>query len=181
MSKSTGLFFSAKDLLEHYEPNVIRLFFLKAHYRSPLEFSNELLEDAKNSWHRIKNFLLEFKEEGKIYSNLLNEFELAMDENLNTPKALAIIFEYINLAYKNFDIANDIAFTIRMILNILGFNLDFEIKNNKLEELINLIVEVRQDLRKQRNFEISDKIRNRLKEIGIILEDTKEGTKWKIM
>jgi len=181
MSKSTGLFFSAKDLLEHYEPNVIRLFFLKAHYRSPLEFSNELLEDAKNSWYRIKNFLLEFKEEGKIYNALLNEFELAMDENLNTPKALAIIFEYINLAYKNFDIANDIAFTIRMILNILGFNLDFEIKNNKLEELINLIVEVRQDLRKQRNFEISDKIRNRLKEMGIILEDTKEGTKWKII
>jgi cysteinyl-tRNA synthetase len=68
-----------------------------------------------------------------------------------------------------------------MILNILGFNLDFEIKNNKLEELINLIVEVRQDLRKQRNFEISDKIRNKLKEIGIILEDTKEGTKWKII
>jgi cysteinyl-tRNA synthetase len=104
-----------------------------------------------------------------------------MDENLNTPKALAIIFEYINLAYKNPQIANDIAFTIRMILNVLGFNLDFEIKNNKLEELINLIVEVRQDLRKQRNFEISDKIRNRLKEIGIILEDTKEGTKWKII
>jgi cysteinyl-tRNA synthetase len=68
-----------------------------------------------------------------------------------------------------------------MILNVLGFNLDFEIKSNKLEELINLIVEVRQDLRKQRNFEISDKIRNKLKEIGIILEDTKEGTKWKII
>ncbi|MEO0144464.1 MAG: cysteine--tRNA ligase [candidate division WOR-3 bacterium] len=181
MSKSTGLFFSAKDVLEIYEPNVIRLFFLRAHYRSPLEFSEKLLEDAKNSWQRIKNFLLEFNREGNLVFDIIKNFEEAMDDNLNTPKALSIIFESINEAYKNTQKAIDIAFTIRFLLNVLGFNLEFERRVNKIDELMDIIIEIRQDLRKRGIYELSDKIREKLKNIGIILEDTKEGTKWKIL
>ena len=181
MSESTGLFFSAKDVLEIYEPNVIRLFFLRAHYRSPLEFSEKLLEDAKNSWQRIKNFLLEFNREGNLVFDIIKNFEEAMDDNLNTPKALSIIFESINEAYKNTQKAIDIAFTIRFLLNVLGFNLEFERRVNKIDELMDIIIEIRQDLRKRGIYELSDKIREKLKNIGIILEDTKEGTKWKIL
>ncbi len=181
MSKSTGLFFSARDLLENYEPNVIRLFFLRAHYRSPLEFSNHLIDNSKNSWQRIKNFLMEFKGEGKLLNNIVLEFEHAMDDNLNTPKAISIVFEAINNAYRNKEIAFDTAFTIRFLLNVLGFNLDFEERSNKLNEVMSIIIEIRQELRKNKIYELSDKIREKLHQIGIILEDTKEGTKWKIL
>ncbi|MEO0203227.1 MAG: cysteine--tRNA ligase [candidate division WOR-3 bacterium] len=181
MSKSTGLFFSAKDVLEIYDPNVIRLFFLRAHYRSSLDFSENLLENAKNSWQRIKNFLLEFEGEGKLVSQIIKDFENAMDDNLNTPKAISIIFEAVNQAYKNKEKAIDIAFTIRFILKVLGFDLSFERNINKLNEIMNIIIEIRQDLRKNRIYELSDKIRESLKKVGIILEDTKEGTKWKIL
>ncbi len=181
MSKSTGLFFSARDLLENYEPNVIRLFFLRAHYRSPLEFSNDLIEESRNSWQRIKNFLMEFKGEGKLLNNIVSEFENAMDDNLNTPKAISIIFEAINSAYRNKEIADDIAFTIRFLLNLLGFNIDFEERINKLDEVMSIIIEIRQELRKNKMYELSDKIREKLKQVGIILEDSKEGTKWKIL
>jgi cysteinyl-tRNA synthetase len=181
MSKSTGLFFSAKELLENYEPNVIRLFFLRAHYRSPLEFNNELLLDAKNSWHRIKNFLMEFKAEGKIINDYIHKFEDAMDENFNTPKVLSLIFDYITTAYKNKQLSQDIAYTTKFILEILGFNLDFHLKDDRVSDLIQLIIEIRNNLRKERLFSISDKIRSELEKLGIILEDYKDGTKWKII
>ncbi|MCS7244710.1 MAG: cysteine--tRNA ligase [candidate division WOR-3 bacterium] len=181
MSKSTGIFLSAKDLLENYEPNVVRLFYIKAHYRTPLDFSEELLNDAKNSWNRVKNFLLEYSQDGKILTDILYKFEEAMDDNLNTPKAISVIFDAINLAYKNREIAIDVSWTIRFLLSILGFDINFQRTSNRLNEIMDIIIEIRHELRKNAQFELSDRIRTRLKDMGIVLEDTKEGTKWKVL
>ncbi len=191
MSKSTGIVFKAKDALQRYSPNVIRYFLLKAHYRSPLEYDENSLEEAKRTFARIKD-IIEKGEERKIegfsdeIKSLIKKFENAMDEDLNTPLAFSVIHELVRIGNRYYEEGNDKFYetknAILFLLKILGF----EVKEEKFDKgivrnLIELIIEVRQRLREEKRYDISDKIRERLKNFGIELLDTKQGTRYKIL
>jgi cysteinyl-tRNA synthetase len=120
MAKSTGHFFLIEDLLKEYHPNVIRLYLLKTHYRNQIEFSNERLDEAKAAYHRILTFLSGFKVLPAIDKALrVDEFTDAMNDDLNAPKALGIIFDMVNKGYEQND--PEIAASIKIYLGILGF------------------------------------------------------------
>lgn len=184
MSKSTGLFFKVLDVLKEYSPNVLKFFLLRAHYRSKIEYSKELLEDAKAGWERIENFInkdkikkIEIKSpEIKEY---LKKFEDYMDDDLNTPKVFSLIFELVrigNIYYeKNDERFFEIKSLVLLILKVLGFSsFEKEVESKIIDDLLNIIIEVRQRLREEKRFDLSDKIREDLKKLGIIIEDKKE-------
>jgi len=190
MSKSTGLFLRVKDALEKYSPNTIRYFLLKSHYRSPLEYEENSLEEAKKSWERIKEILQKgenkkiegFSEEIKIY---IKKFEEAMENDLNTPKVFAILHELARLGNKFYEENNEKFYEVKnailFIKSVLGFTPESKKFDSELSKnLIELIIEIRQNLREEKRFDISDKIRDKLKNFGIELLDTKEGTRYKI-
>ena len=205
MSKSLGNFWTVKEILERFSPDVLRLFLLLTHYRSPIDFSIERLEEAKRSLERLTNFLrlgeaikgVEVVEgEGKPLNvaSFKREFEEAMDDDFNTARALATLFEVVkegNLlkdkALKEMRITKeekasllDAVELVEWGLKSLGFKLEEEKKEEGLEEeLINLLIEVRGELRKKREFALADLIRDRLKELGIALEDLPTGTVYK--
>ncbi len=181
MSKSLGNIFSAKQLLEIYDPNVIRLYYLRAHYRSPLDFSEELLNSARSSWIRIRNFLEESEGmDGQVDASILSKFESYMDDDLNTPKAIAYIYELINQAYKDRSRMGNIAKTLKIMLEVLGFRLDHRL-DKRIVDIMNVIVEIRKELRKRKEYELADRIRNELRSLGIVLEDRGEDTVWKLV
>jgi len=205
MSKSLGNFFTVKEILERFSPDVLRLFLLSTHYRSPIDFSIERLEEAKRSFERLNNFLrvkealkgIEVvKGEGAPLptSEFKKEFERAMDDDFNTAKALGVLFEAVkeaNLlkdrALKEMKITKgelasllDTVELVEWALKTLGFRLEGEKRKEGLEdELIELLIEVRGELRKKKEFALADLIRNRLKELGIALEDLPTGTIYK--
>lgn len=201
MSKSEGNFFTVREICEQYDPQVIRFFMLNSHYRSPLNFSKELVESAKISLTRILTsiwqleYLLHSKTfEGENFSSeeqsslveakaLKQKFIDAMEDDFNTADAIAAIFELVKLANTNCKGESSQEF-IQMIhdemvdlCDILG------IKTAKEEELldedIEQLIEDRQTARKNRDFARADEIRNLLIDKGIILEDTREGVRWK--
>ncbi len=191
MSKSTGLFFRVLDVLKEYSPNVLKYFLLKSHYRSPLEYSRELVENAKSAWERIDNFInkgeireIEIKNpETKEY---IKKFEEYMDDDLNTPRVFALIFDLVkrgNLYYEKGDEKFlEIKSIVLLMLRILGFT-DFErkIESKIVGDLLDIIIEIRQKLREEKRFDLSDKIRNDLKNLGIIIEDKKDKTSYKFV
>lgn len=194
MSKSLGNFLTIDDLLKKYDANTIRFFILTNHYRMPVEFSDEALSSAAAGVKRMLNakrtpiddsFDITTSEEYKEFTN-------AMDDDLNTSKALAVLFELTNKANK--DEKN--AFTILYKLaTTLGFSFekatlsDEELQkavayvSEKLEEnFANMeeLIAYRKKAREEKNWDIADKIRIALDEVGIILKDSKEGTTWEI-
>uniref|UniRef100_A0A7C6EJ17 Cysteine--tRNA ligase n=1 Tax=candidate division WOR-3 bacterium TaxID=2052148 RepID=A0A7C6EJ17_UNCW3 len=181
MSKSTGRYFLMEDIVRDFSANVIRLFLLKTHYRSPIEFSRERLEEAKSAFERIQTFIIKFNEsvkEPKLHK--LDEFIQAMDDDLNTPKALGVIFDLVSKGYETGE--PDIAESIRHYLKILGF-FEARKKNDDLSpRLIDIILRIRNQLRKNKQFELSDEIRNKMIELGIIIDDTKDGStyRWEV-
>ena len=201
MSKSEGNFFTVREICEQYPPQVIRFFMLNAHYRSPLNFSRELVEAAKNSLNRILtcvgqlNFLLKNEawkseamsdEERKLYEevNALQEkFNSSMEDDLNTADAIAAIFEIVKLANTNCksDSSKEFILAVKdkivMLCDILGIIAEPE--EELLDEEIEKLIEERQLARKNKDFARADEIRNLLLEKGIILEDTREGVRWK--
>ena len=199
MSKSAGNFFTVRDIITKYDPQVLRFFMLSAHYRSPLNFSAELMEAAKNGLERILtavsnlNFLLskaqekemteaEKKqlEEAKVYTV---RFDEAMDDDFNTADAIAAIFELVKFINTNTDGESSKAYLsalheqIRELCDVCGLIVDR--KEEMLDEEIEKLIEERQAARKAKNFARADAIRNELLEKGIVLEDTREGVKWK--
>jgi len=184
MSKSTGLYFAISDLLEKYTPEAIRLFILQKHYRSPAEYVPDYLEEAERAIGRLKSFLIQVTPaDGKVIGEKLKEFEEAMEDDLNTPKAIGIVFELLkegNVKLQKGESAADEGATILFILEILGFRItDFtkkKLDTEKISELVRLILDVRQELRKTKNFELADKIRSDLERLGIKVKDTREGT-----
>ena len=199
MSKSAGNFFTVRDIISKYDPQVLRFFMLSAHYRSPLNFSAELMEAAKNGLERILtavsnlNFLLskaqekemteaEKKqlEEAKVYTV---RFDEAMDDDFNTADAIAAIFELVKFINTNTDGESSKAYLsalheqIRELCDVCGLIVDR--KEEMLDEEIEKLIEERQAARKAKNFARADAIRNELLEKGIVLEDTREGVKWK--
>ncbi len=191
MSKSTGLFFRVLDVLKEYSPNVLKFFLLRAHYKSKIEYSKELLDDAKAGWERIENFINkgEIKEieiKNPETREYLKKFEEYMDDDLNTPKVFSLIFELVkigNIYYEKKDERFlEIKSLILLILKILGFSEAKEKFESKIvDDLLNIIIEVRQRLREEKRFDLSDKIREDLKNLGIIVEDKKEGSSYRFI
>ena len=199
MSKSAGNFFTVRDIITKYDPQVLRFFMLSAHYRSPLNFSAELMEAAKNGLERILtavsnlNFLLskaQEKERTEAEKKLLEEakvytarFDEAMDDDFNTADAIAAIFELVKFINTNTDGESSKDYLsalheqIRELCDVCGLIVDR--KEEMLDEEIEKLIEERQAARKAKDFARADAIRNELLEKGIVLEDTREGVEWK--
>lgn len=200
MSKSAGNFFTVRDISEKYDLQVLRFFMLSAHYRSPLNFSAELMEAAKNSLERIltgvenlkdviarNNTTLMTAEKRLGFDFILqkceNDFDKAMDDDFNTANAISAIFDLIKFSNINVnenveaEYAKKCLNKIVELCGVLGIITErkAEILDSEIEDLI----EQRTQARKNKDFALADKIRNDLLEKGIVLEDTREGVKWK--
>lgn len=194
MSKSLGNFFTVREIAEKYPLQVIRFFMLSAHYRSPLNFSAELVEASKNGLERILTAVDRLKSingtDGDVDKSVADEmdafvkkYEDAMDDDLNTADAISVIFELVKYANVNVTEESSKA-TVELVLNtteklcdILG--IITEKKEEILDSDIEALIEERQAARKAKNFARADEIRDQLSSMGIILEDTREGVKWK--
>ncbi|MDE6320493.1 MAG: class I tRNA ligase family protein, partial [Lachnospiraceae bacterium] len=199
MSKSLGNFFTVRDISEKYDLQVLRFFMLSAHYRSPLNFSAELMEAAKNGLERIVtcvsnlNFLLESagaqemssKEQEKLTQakDFVQKFDESMDDDFNTADAISAIFDLVKFANTCADEGASTAFIsalkeeIVMLADICG--LTVERQEEMLDDEIEALIRERQEARKAKNFGRADEIRDILLGRGILLEDTREGVKWK--
>lgn len=199
MSKSAGNFFTVRDISEKYDLQVLRFFMLSAHYRSPLNFSAELMEAAANGYERIitsvsnLTYLLhnavsdtmseKEKTIAKEAEGLLAKFEEAMDDDFNTADAIAAVFELVKLANtvagaeSSRELLSLLKNEIVMLSDICG--LVVEKKEEMLDSEIEALIEERQAARKEKKFKRADEIRDELLLKGIVLEDTREGVKWK--
>lgn len=199
MSKSLGNFFTVREISEKYDLQVLRFFMLSAHYRSPLNFSAELMEAAKNGLDRIltaaENLRFVAKNAGpegmsEEEKALLGEtekytaaYEHAMDDDFNTADAIASVFDlvkYINTTAdgsRSKEYLDSLYARLETLTGVLGIIIDRE--EEMLDEEIEAMIEKRQAARKERNFALADQIRDELLAKGIILEDTREGVKWK--
>ena len=199
MSKSLGNFFTVREIGEKYDLQVLRFFMLNAHYRSPLNFSADLMESSKNALERIltavENLkyvaehasLQEMTEEEVLKADeakkFQENFDHAMDDDFNTADAIAAVFDLVKFANTNVSetsskaFAEDLQAKIQGLCDILG--IITEKKEELLDADIEQLIEERQAARKAKNFARADEIRNELLEKGIVLEDTREGVKWK--
>ena len=194
MSKSLGNFFTVREIAEKYPLQVIRFFMLSAHYRSPLNFSAELVEASKNGLVRILTAVDRLKSingtDGDVDKSVADEmdafvkkYEDAMDDDLNTADAISVIFELVKYANVNVTEESSKA-TVELVLNTIEKLCDIlgiitEKKEEILDSDIEALIEERQAARKAKNFARADEIRDQLSSMGIILEDTREGVKWK--
>ncbi len=194
MSKSKGNFFTIRQIAEKFSYDIIRFFILSVHYRNPINFSDEQLEAAKTSLERIKtclfniNFMLENlndEPQNNLYEQCdkyVELFEKNMDDDFNTAGAIGIIFDLVRFANSNINQKSSKKFAlyvsnkIILLCKILG--LEFDFKNHENFDIINLIDE-RTKAKKNKNWQLADEIRNKLSAMGIILEDTPNGTRWK--
>jgi cysteinyl-tRNA synthetase len=197
MSKSLGNFVLVHDIIKKHNPQVLRFFMLSVHYRNPINYSEELLESTKAAFERLTTSYQNLKHRKEASTDLTDtnqewlekikkshqEFIEAMDDDFNTAKAISVLFDLSKLANyylleKNTAVEVIDAFTTQFedLFHVLG--LTFE-KEDMLDEEIDELIEKRIQARKDRNFQLSDQIRDTLKEMNIILEDTPQGTRWK--
>ena len=201
MSKSLNNFFTAREILERYDADVIRFLMLSAHYRQQLNFSEDLLESAKASVERIYNAIgnlenlidevsrEEMNEEEKAYLESLNQYKEKyiekMDDDFNTADAITAIFDLIKDTNTNItiDSSKELAQKALELIRELGAPLGMFQKSTKgnLEEEIEALIAKRQQARKDRDFALADKIRDEIKDRGIVLEDTPQGVRWKMI
>ena len=199
MSKSLGNFFTVREICEKYDPQVLRFFMLSAHYRSPLNFSADLMEAAKNGLdrivtavsnlnYRIKNAQTEAasEEEKKLLSEaeaFAVKFDEAMDDDFNTADAISAIFELVKFANSHTAEDSSREFLEGLKQEIVALSDVCGLLVEKEEELLDAdiekLIEERQEARKAKNFARADEIRGELLKKGIVLEDTREGVKWK--
>ena len=199
MSKSEGNFFTVRDISKMYDLQVLRFFMLNAHYRSPLNFSAELMDSAKNSLDRILNAFEKLRSfEAKAVGENMTEaervdfheiilskqkFEESMDDDFNTADAIAAVFEIVRVSNSTVNENSTLSY-IKHILSVLSKLCDvLGIKTKRkeviLDEDIEKLILIRTEARKNKDFKRADEIRNELLEMGIVLEDTREGVKWK--
>jgi cysteinyl-tRNA synthetase len=198
MSKSKNNFFTVRDITSQYDPEVLRFFMLTSHYRNPINFSHDLLEQSKSGFLRLSNTVdnlrhllddaldRELSDEERAYKEKYDEykrrFEEAMDDDFNTADAISVLFEMVRDINTNID-GNSPKELIEYILDIflklssvLGISYK---KRDLLDDEIKKLIEKREEARKAKNWAEADKIRDELKKQGIALEDTPSGVRWK--
>ncbi|WP_066249351.1 cysteine--tRNA ligase [Neobacillus drentensis] len=197
MSKSLGNFVLVHDIIKKHNPQVLRFFMLSVHYRNPINYSEELLESTRAAFDRLTTSYQNLKHRKEASTDLTDtnqewlekiaklhqEYIEAMDDDFNTAKAISVLFDLSKLANyylleKNTAVEVIDAFTTKFeeLFHVLG--LTFE-KEEMLDDEIDALIEKRIQARKDRNFQLSDQIRDQLKDMNIILEDTPQGTRWK--
>ena len=200
MSKSLGNFFTIRDVIEKFHPEVVRYFIVSSHYRSPVNYSDVALKEAKNT---LSRFYHSFKAYQQAYGEasiqqfdeaLVEKFNAAMRDDFNTPEAIAILFEInkeLNRAVKeeNAEQAGIYYSTLRHLTNILGlvqYNVDEFLKSDIGQETLGLteeqiedLIQQRKDAKKAKEFAKADEIRQSLLDQGVVLEDTRQGTIWR--
>jgi len=200
MSKSLGNFFTARDVLSKYSAEAIRLFFAQAHYRGPVEFTDDLLDSAEKGLEKFKNVKSTIEsglnknntegiEPAFDFQRFEKRFSDALDDDFNTPQAVAVIFDFVKETNKtisenanlkvNFYITvkNFLVKTADEILGIISFEEKEMRQDSGLEnELIKLLIDLRLKAKTEKNFKLADDIRKNLETLGVILKDTKEGT-----
>jgi cysteinyl-tRNA synthetase len=211
MSKSLGNFFTVREILAKYPPDAVRFFLISTHYRSPLDFSEERLEEAKRSLERFYTALDQLDKLPEVSDHagqdhplrlecrrVEERFKEAMNDDFNTALALGHLFEFVreinrnlqDLRQKNMEEEEGTIGALRAaketllrLGNVLGI---FELRNKEMNKgdeleakLIDLLIELRQEFRKKKDWATADRIRDGLKELGIVLEDSPEGTIWR--
>ena len=210
MSKSLNNFFLVKDVLEKYSGDALRYFLLSTHYRSPLDFSDERLEEAEKNMSKLKDVIARIKEmekeDGKVETNesvslkkaaarTIEEFRQAMNDDFNTGLATGVLFDFvkdINIYYNavNSGVAIDkeavieAKETFKTILDILGileseWNTQESYAGSDYDALMEMILSVRETARKEKQYKLADEIRDKLAELGITVEDSATGARWK--
>ncbi|MFU0799434.1 MAG: cysteine--tRNA ligase [Xylanivirga thermophila] len=199
MSKSLGNFFTVREIGEEFDLEVVRFFMLSAHYRNPINFSKELLKQAQSALERLYNskenmeYLMENAKEcgtiSEVYTEFLGrldgykkEFEQSMEDDINTADAIAAIFDMVRDANSTLNadtpkevikVAYDRLLELCRVIGILKKD-----KEQDIDMEVQLLIEKRQQARREKNWALADKIRDDLKSRGIILEDTPQGVKW---
>ncbi|MEG2985588.1 MAG: cysteine--tRNA ligase [Peptostreptococcaceae bacterium] len=199
MSKSKGNFFTVRDISKAYDLEIVRFFMLSAHYRNPVNFSDEMLNQAKAGLERLYNAKekLEFtisnltgKDIHEKEINLSNEldkyrekFILAMEDDVNTADAVSVIFELSKFINSNIDENSSLEFGNKCLVEFNELTNVLNIVNKKqdniLDKEIENLIQQRTDAKKNKDFKLADDIRENLLDMGIVLEDTRQGVKWK--
>jgi cysteinyl-tRNA synthetase len=211
MSKSLGNFFTIREVLQKYDPDVVRFFILRAHYRSPLNYSDKHLDDAKVAHDRLYTALKNappLNVDINWSEKYPQRFKDAMDDDFNTPEAIAVLFDIANEANRTKD--GNVSGLLKALGNILGLltldaapylqgarlvtrmltgsEIKAEIGNmtpsisvniSGTESTVEEFIKVRAEAKKTKNFAEADRIRKVLSDAGIILEDTPQGTTWR--
>jgi len=208
MSKSLGNFFLLREVLEKYEGRIVRFFTLSSHYRKPIDFSEEEMKQAKSAVERIENSLMKAierledasnTEDNKwadeleaILKNSKEKFVTGMDEDFNTSLGIGAVFELVKEANRFLD-ANEISekgkvvlseavdFVKESMVDVLGVDLKIEKQvGNMTAELVEYLLELRTEAKKEKNYAKADEIRDRLAEMGIAIKDGRDKTTWSI-
>lgn len=200
MSKSLGNFVTIREALERYNANVLRLFLLSRHYRSPIDFRWEYLEQAKGSYERIVNCLKSFKELdlgesneeesflGKIRERR-NAFYRRMMDDLNTAEAVSELYEIIREvnAYSEREgkISErgkvEVLSTFSELFDVLGLRIEESLEGSAINALVTLILDIRENLRRRKEYDLADEIRAKMREIGFEVQDTPRGVRWRFL
>ncbi len=193
MSKSEGNFYTAREIIDEYNGEVLRMFYAFTHYRKEIDFSDEAFENAQNNLEKLYNTLRLIDEsDGGKSSNLEEDitktkerFEKVMDDDLNTAKAANILLKFSKKVNKSLDnreeILSNARDTIKELGRVLGLGLELEEKKTKVnEEMIGKIIQVRNKLREKEKYKLADKLRDALSKANIELEDKGKTTNWKI-
>jgi cysteinyl-tRNA synthetase len=202
MAKSTGHLIGLHEAIDRFGGIAVRLFYLRAHYRSPLEYSETLLEDARSSLERIQRVLERSSGDAMPDESVLERFRECMDDDFATPEALAVVFDAVKEANRRVDSGEDadgLIAAVAELVDVLGIRpvtivevgrLPFHDQLVALADqvgagagddsagLLDAIVEARGAARAARDFATADAIRDRLSELGIVIEDTADGARW---
>ena len=203
MSKSLGNFITVRDAVSRYGAQTLRMFLISAHYRSPIDFNERTVEQARRNLEKIRSSIQAFRRLRELETQVEGEkellahvealrhrFEEAMDDDFNTPKALAAIFDFISELNEFTGSSEGVSRetkgrVLKVIEELLDGVLGIETKVEEKEvqglspKLVELILEVRNVLRRRRDYETADFIRSKLEELGFVIEDSASGTKWK--
>ena len=195
MAKSLGNFVTIDEVLERYSPDILKILFLQAHYSHPVDFSWERMEEAKKAYEHIEILREKLKKvilPGQGTEQMLQfkqQFDEAMDDDFNTPRGLGILFDMVNRCNRLIDAEDGMESSVlRYAMDVIKdisevFGLTFEQKEKKLAKTkgeIENLLELRDKARQNKDFTTADRIRQELDKAGIILEDGKDGTSWRV-
>jgi cysteinyl-tRNA synthetase len=187
MSKSIGNVFSIENALKEYSPDSLRMFFLSSHYRNPLTFTDDSVQSQSRALDRLKHSLKARSGGGEEMEHILyrHRFIEAMDEDLNTPRALAVLFDLARDINRESSSGLDVIKaqkTLAELSGVLGLTLSDQnsYSDGDIAPFVEMLINVRSELREVKQFELADNIREKLSQLGISLEDTEEGTIWRL-